>query len=289
MEDLLQAITHSSRETKAGLADTNGKLDTMAALQAAQGENIKCLSERTAGMEQRAEEIQRTTESLEAHITALETKPSPPASVSPPSSTGSSGPGPSDPHAVDRSIVRLGTNSPVSLEAVRSAVKPLILQAGLKPDDVVVKGPMLGKKFVLRRSDTANKDERQVVDLLMEARRNADGSWLRLEITAPTGGAIQAYLNRDASFAQRRVGWVLTRAARALREVEPGRQFDVARAASSVVFQWSELVVVKYDEATGKATATWQEATMRELNIDIAAARSSLDAMVQQDAGTRRG
>lgn len=190
---------------------------------------------------------------------------------------------------MDRTIIRVGTNSPVSLEAVRSAVGPLIERAGLRASDVAVKGPVLGKKFVLRKSDSSTTDERQTVDLLMEARRRNDGSWHKLEITAPGGGTIPSFLNRDASFAQRRVGWVLTRAARALRMADPSRQFDVARAASSVVFQWSELVVVSYDEASGMAKAAWKDGMLRELNLDVEEVKRAFDEMVQRDAGTRHG
>lgn len=172
---------------------------------------------------------------------------------------------------------------------MRAAIGPLIERAGLRSTDVVVRGPTLGKKFVLKRSESSSTDKRQTVELLMEARRRHDGGWHSLDTKAPSGQAIPAFLNRDASFAQRRIGWTLTRAARALRMVDGSRQYDVAKAANSVVHQWREVAVIHFVPNSSKAAVDWKDDVLREFGINGDELRRMFDDMVQRAAAPGRG
>lgn len=162
---LFAAITTTNlNETRADLASTNEELDAMAMLQSAQSESIRCLSDRATTLEQKTDAIDATADKLSARVAAPEARPTTPASSSPPCSTNSANVGPSDPYSVDRTIVTLGTNTTVSLEAVRLAIAPLVERAGLRLADVDVRGPTLGQRFVLKRATKSTTDERQTVD-----------------------------------------------------------------------------------------------------------------------------
>lgn len=67
-----------------------------------------------------------------------------------------------------------------------------------------------------------------------------------MDIKTPGGDTIPAFLNRDASSPQRKIGWTLTRAARAIRMLDESRSYDFAKAANAVVHEWREVVVVQF-------------------------------------------
>lgn len=75
LQDLFAAITTSRNQTRADIASAHEKLDAMATLQSAQGESIRCLSDRAGSLEQKTDALAASTETLSARATALEARP----------------------------------------------------------------------------------------------------------------------------------------------------------------------------------------------------------------------
>lgn len=109
LSDMMAAITNSKHETLA-------RIDELAAGQAAQEEP---LTRRDA--EQRPTPAPSTTPSSAASSTAPDRHP--------------------DPHFRDRAIARLNTPTPVSLQALRTALDTLIAKAGIDGAQVKLLGP----------------------------------------------------------------------------------------------------------------------------------------------------
>lgn len=174
----------------------------------------------------------------------------------------------------------MSTNSPVSLESVRLAVAPLIERAGLRARDIDVRGPTLGKRFIIKRAATATLDERQTTDLCMDARRRPDDGWFQKDIKSPAGALIPAFLaGKDRGESDG-----LTRAARALRLIDDSRTHDVAKVANALVHEWRELVVVQYSPTKNER----KHQTIRDLGIDIDKLQEAFEDMVKRAPGATR-
>lgn len=275
-----------------GKAETVREIRGVAELQAAQAEAINDLSARTRQVEENTERTANDLASLAERVSALEQRPSTKsseASSSAPSSASSTRSPGTDPYELDKTIIRLSTNSPVTATAMREAIATMLERAGYPQKDVDLKGPQLGLRFVLKHRSLIGGPARDFVDNVLDARREPGGGWLDIQIVSPAGDNIVVYVNRDASRSQRRTAWHLSRAARAPRAVAPGRVFDVAKSAAAVVYQWKSIAKCHYNAASDSADVAWDQELISQLGIDIAQLRDAYSNMVQSGPRQARG
>lgn len=283
--ELLAAILQSK-------ADTVREIRSIADIQAAQGEAINDLSERTRQVEVNTEQTARDVSDLAARVSALEQRPQSVPSSAPsstPSTTSSARASREDPFEVDKTIVRLSTNSPVTASSMRQALQPVLARAGYAPKDIDIKGPQIGLRFVLKHRNLDRSAARDFVDNVLDARREPGGGWMDIHIVSPMGDNIVVYVSRDASKAQRRTAWHLARAARALRAVAPARAFEVAKSAAAVVYQWKAVAKCRYNHDSDNADIEWNQDLCQQLGVDLVKVQEEYHDMVQRGPRPQRG
>lgn len=212
MADIMRAITTGNAQHGQQLAEVVGTL--------------RALDARTAQVERSTGLLEQRTSDVEKRIAALEARPQTPSSA--PSTSAASSGGVRDPYFADQSIVRVTSRSAVSMDAVREALAALLRAAGIDQASTTLHGSQLGAKFTLRFG-SATGDSTEAVQAVLLAKKDENGEWRRLTATSPTGVAVTLFVDRDKSYASRRTGWHLSRAAASLRESYPDKQFEMAR------------------------------------------------------------
>lgn len=111
-----------------------------------------------------------------------------------------------------------------------------------------------------------------------------------MQAELPNGGRVQLFVDRDRSWAQRRKGFAVARAADALRSVVDSHRVQAAKAAGTVLLDWSEVVSVMYDDAQNEAVEKWDVTKIDELGVDSSAIVAAFHAAIAAAArSTQRG
>lgn len=139
-------------------------------------------------------------------------------------------------------------------------------------------GPNLAARSCCGPRATGAVERGRVTEALHDARRCSDGSWATLQAELPNGGRVQLFVDRGRSWAQRRRGFALARAADALRTVADAHRVQAAKAAGTVLLDWSEVVSVKYDDRQKEAVAEWDIAKLDALGVDSSAVLAAFHA-----------
>lgn len=277
IRDVLAALTTNHTTTLA-------RLDAFAAVQAAQGKSIERLERCTDDIKANVDDNAAATAALAARVAALEQDASRPGSSAPSSRTSVSSAGrgpPADPHAVDRSIVRVSAATSIPVAAVMPSLKPLLERARVPLREVEVRGSQMARAFVLRhKSGEASKGE-DMVEAIMAARRREDGSWFEVTVRTPQNTDLPLYVERDRSHAQRKVGYHLSRATRALRAARPQAKFEIARSAGAVTHEWREVVTIRYSTEASGVVVDWKTDVLESLGIDHDEIRGAFMAMLR--------
>lgn len=179
--DIMAAIQFSRNETAASLAD-------VARAQVPQTAAIDEVALRT-------DKVEKSKTSKPTRRATLEEAASrAPSSVpSVPSSTGSASGRSTDPHNIDRSILRLSAARLVARQAAEEAILPLIRAAKLSPKATRTTGPAMARSIVVRPDAPTTTEAESMVGALLDARRNEDGNWIKLSTTAPDGTDVVFY------------------------------------------------------------------------------------------------
>lgn len=288
ISDVLAALTTNHTTTLA-------RLDAVAAVQEHQGRSIATLERNAEEVRTTVDETRKATEALAARVAVLEQAGSRPGSSAPSSrSSATSGgrPPPQDPIAVDRTIIRISTSTTIPLSEVLPAIKPLLERARVPMREVDVRGSQMAKNFVLRHKSGEAMRGEDMVEAIMGARRREDGTWLDVTIRTPHGSVLPLYIEQDRSHAQRKVGYHLSRAAKALRAAAPHAKFDIARSAGVVTNEWREVVTVKYAAETNSVVVDWKEDVLTSLALDHDTVRREFLASIRDErtgGGPQRG
>lgn len=174
---------------------------------------------------------------------------------------------------------------------LRIALSPLLAAAGIAEADTTLHESQLGTRFTLRFAPAAGiAIAADAVQAVLSAKKDDAGEWRCLTATSPAGVAVNLFVDRDKSYASRRVGRHLSRAAASLRESHPDKQFEIARSASAVCHQWAELVRLRFEANTGTVATEWGDAAMALANVDGTAVRAVYaDATRSARGGRQRG
>lgn len=167
-------------------------------------------------------------------------------------------------------------------------MRPLIRGAGLREKDMDLRCAHLGKQFTLRKRTPHADEATDAVDAIMEARKEADGTWVQVEVVLPTGTNLQTFIERDRSFAQKRVGFHLSRAARVLRARLGDMRVDIAKSSQAVVVEWQEVVTMRFDPGDGRVQTTWNDALLRDLGCRVDEVCEVYAAMVAPTSASGR-
>lgn len=164
------------------------------------------------------------------------------------------------------------------MATVRQALQPLLARAGLGAADVTLDGSQSEKLFTLRPVGGDDADKRRVVDALLAARKDAGGEWILITAPTPTGATARVYLDRDRSWAQRRRGFAIAKAAEALRSAAPGRAFVPVNGSGAVLLDWAEVATFTWSDAERDVIAQWHTERLATAGIDVASARAAYRA-----------
>lgn len=259
-------------------------LDDVSQVQRTQSKQIQALDERTTQMQHAIDADRATTEGLAARISQLEQSQSRTNSSAASSraggSTTSRGP-PSDPYASDRTILRVSTSSTVSLQAMQTAIGPLIERSAVPPKDVELHGSQMGRAFTLRQRPGARGNAEDVVNAIMAARRLANGEWANITIATPYGTTLPVYIERDKSYSQKKTAFHLVRVARTLRAAFTSKSFEVARSAGIVTHDWREIAQVRFNPDIIAVDVEWNDEAIGQLGGDGDTIRAAYQAMLR--------
>lgn len=184
---------------------------------------------------------------------------------------------------------RVSAKQTVSFDAIRAALRGLA-RARLDGSDVKLDGPLAGRVFYMRPRSTDPVNHGRVTNAVHEARRRSDGSWAVLQAELPNGGQVPLFVDRDRSWAQRRKGYAVARAADALRSVVDDHRVKAAKAAGTLVLDWMEVVSVAYDDDQKEAVASWDVAKIDAAGVDSSAVLAAFNAAIAAAArSARRG
>lgn len=126
----------------------------------------------------------------------------------------------------------------------------------------------MGRSFALRFTAHA-QDHAAMVTQVLAAKKAPNGQWRTFFVTSPTGTQVPLYISGDRSFAAKRIGWHVPRAATALRELHPRHDFEVAKGANAVCIGWQELVRATFDPRTREVHAQWDRKAMVEVGLAV--------------------
>lgn len=105
---------------------------------------------------------------------------------------------------------------------------------------------------------------------VLAVKRAPNGQWRTLFVASLEGKQVSLYISGDRSFVAKRLGWHLSRAAAALRELHPRHAFEIAEEANAVCLGWQELVRATFDPRTREVYAQWDRAVMLAVDETIA-------------------
>lgn len=156
-------------------------------------------------------------------------------------------------------MVRITTTTAVPLTAVTEEVHKLVQVEGVPVSHKQVHGSNMGRAFALRFTAHV-QDHAAMVTQVLAAKKAPNGQSRSFFVTSPAGTHVALYISGDRSFAAKRIGWHLSRAAAAaLRELRPCHDFEVAKGANAVCIGCQELVRATFDHAHARSTRSGTE------------------------------
>lgn len=147
-------------------------------------------------------------------------------------------------------------------------MRPLIKAAKLNPKAVRVTGPALARSFVLRPDAATTVEAEAMVRSLLDARRDEDGKWVKLAITAPDGSEVCLYTDPDRSLAQRRTAWHLAQARKVVAQRHPSIETAMARADGTLTVQWQPIFSCHFVEGDRSVKWSWDAAAVDKLGMN---------------------
>lgn len=125
----------------------------------------------------------------------------------------------------------------------------------------------MGRTFALRFTTHA-QDHAALVTQVLAAKKAPNGPWRTFFVTSPAGKQMALYISGDRSFAAKRIGWHLSRAAAALRKLHARHEFEVAKGANAVCIGWQELVRA-FDPRTCEVHAQWGRKALSDAGLAV--------------------
>ena len=166
---------------------------------------------------------------------------------------------------IDGTIIRINTNSLVSLEALTAVVADAWTSVGINPNSVKVTGPKIGKLFVARfEKNDANTAARRVRKT-MDGLRNTEGVWKKFQIPSPGGELVEAYLDMDKSPQTKKQEAAARRLSRCFKEAVD-QPFHLNKKDSTISMEWMPIARIECPDADS-TKVFWNYAAVRKLEI----------------------
>ena len=168
---------------------------------------------------------------------------------------------------VDQAVLKVNSLHPVGLDALKSATRPIWVNAGVEDQRVQIEGPPLGKAFTIRfigDRDTAERRCRKAFQGL----RSKDGTWSKYSVKTPTDEEVPLFVSTDKNPKQQAEEAVAKKLSKIIKAEFPAYDVNMVRRDVAVYVQWVPSVRVVVEPGSNKLL--WNQAGLDTLEINRA-------------------
>ena len=187
----------------------------------------------------------------------------------------------------DPTIFRMNTSEQVARSAVREAIGPLILEAGIPVGqwDLLGDANGIGRNFAVRLSGAGSLAARRVKKI-MSLRRAADGSWREnVKVNTPLGRQVEIYLSFDKNPKQLRTEQGSRKLFKAFKAVHPSKQIHVDKRSGIVSVDWHACAKLVPNPEPNSFVVQWNAAIVARAEVNKPAIMEAFNAASGSDAG----